>query len=335
VSTAVPGYYRRFDLPWTVPAEERERFRRIVGACLGIVLLLSVVMPFLPSPPSGFDVPPPVPPRIAKFVMERAIPLPPPPPPVQPRETEPEPVPVPETDTPARAPERTQERPVPAPELDRTQAARKKASNAGLLPFVDQLADLRDRFEVTPDKLDAPARATGAAEGAPRAERSLVTSKAGATSGGINTAEVSKGFGYGAGSLEGHGTTQMQVPFGGSGAGSAVRSEGPAEGVSRAGSGRKPSRTQEEIELVFDRNKAAIYALYNRALRDNPALMGKVVVELTIAPSGVVTDCRIVSSELGDAELERKLAARIRMFRFEDKDVEAITTTKPIEFFPA
>jgi len=40
-------------------------------------------------------------------------------------------------------------------------------------------------------------------------------------------------------------------------------------------------------------------------------------------------------STLKDAELERKLIARIRMFRFEDGDVEAMTTTKPIEFFPA
>jgi TonB family protein len=60
-----------------------------------------------------------------------------------------------------------------------------------------------------------------------------------------------------------------------------------------------------------------------------------VVVQLTIAPSGEVTDCRIVSTELGDVELERKLVARIRMFRFDARDVEAMTTTKPIEFFPA
>ena len=326
------SYYRRFELPWSIPAEDRERFRRIVGICLGVVLVLSLVVPLLPAPERDLNVPPPVPPRLAKLVLERAIPLPPPPPPVlekaEPESvTEPEPV--------RQQPQRVEERPQPGPDIDRTQAARKKAAQAGLLPFVDQLADLRDQFEVTPDKLKPVANAEGTVDGPPRAERSLVTSKAGTTSGGINTAAVSKGFGYGAGNLDGHGTTRMQVPFGGSGGGSAIRGDGTGDGVSRSGSGKKASRSQEEIELVFDRNKAAIYALYNRALRDNPALMGKVVVQLTIAPSGEVTECRIVSSDLGEPDLERKLVARIRMFRFEDKDVEAITTTKPIEFFPA
>jgi len=105
--------------------------------------------------------------------------------------------------------------------------------------------------------------------------------------------------------------------------------------ASRSGAGGKASRSREEIEIVFDRNKSAIYSLYSRALREQPELQGKVVVQLTIAPSGEITDCRIVSTELNDAELERKLVARIRMFRFEAKDVEAMTTTKPIEFFPA
>jgi len=75
--------------------------------------------------------------------------------------------------------------------------------------------------------------------------------------------------------------------------------------------------------------------LYSRALRDNPALQGKVVLEVTIAPSGEITQCRMVSSELGDPELERKLVARVKMFRFESRDVATMTTTKPIEFFPA
>ena len=93
--------------------------------------------------------------------------------------------------------------------------------------------------------------------------------------------------------------------------------------------------TRSTIELVFDRNKGAIFALYNRALRNDPTLEGKLVLRLTIAPSGQVTLCEVVSSELGDPDLEAKLVARIKLFRFDAKDVEAITTTKPIDFFPA
>jgi len=329
VTAATAHFSRSFDLPWTTSAAEHRRFRRIWLSCLAVVVVLGLVVPWLPVAERAFDAPPPVPPRFAKLVLERATPPPPPPPVAElPRE---------EIQPQVRPRERPElrEDPRPAPEMDRTQVARAKAAQAGLLPFVDELADLRDKFEVTPDHLKPTATASATTEGTPRAERALVTSRAGAASGGINTAAVSRGTGYGEGSLEGHGTTQLQVPFGGSGGGSAGRSDGVADGVSRSGSSKRASRSQEEIELVFDRNKAAIYALYNRALRDDPALRGKVVMQLTIAPSGEVTDIRIVSSELGDAELERKLVARVKMFRFEDKDVEAITTTKPIEFFPA
>lgn len=311
--------HRNFELPWTVDVEERERFRRMWRTALGVVLLISIAMPWLPVPERAFDVPPPIPPRIAQLVLDRAIPPPPPPAREERVETQP-----------PRPERRPAEQPVS--ELKRTQDARKKASQAGLLPFVDQLADLRDQFDVKKDDLKPLASAKGDGS-TPRAERSLITARTGTLTGGINTSGVSRGFGSGTGTLEGHGTTRMQVPLGGSGSGNALG--GAGDDVSRAGGGKKASRSQAEIELVFDRNKSAIYALYNRALRDNPALLGKVVFELTIAPWGEVTNCHIVSSELEDSELERKLIARIRMFRFEDKDVEAMTTTKPIEFFPA
>src|SRR5690606_11958645 len=116
---------------------------------------------------------------------------------------------------------------------------------------------------------------------------------------------------------------------------SAVLAAQADDGVRRASGSTKAARSREEIELIFDRNKGAIYALYSRALRDKPDLKGKLVLELTIAPSGEVTGCSVVSSELNDADLERKLVARVKLFRFEAKDVETITTTKPIDFFPA
>jgi TonB family protein len=114
-----------------------------------------------------------------------------------------------------------------------------------------------------------------------------------------------------------------------------VASIGADNKASRTGSSGKAARSQEEIELEFDRNKGAIYALYSRALRERPELQGKMVLEFTIAPSGEVTACRVVSSELGDPELERKIVARVKLIRFAAKDVEPMTTTKPIEFFPA
>jgi TonB family protein len=160
---------------------------------------------------------------------------------------------------------------------------------------------------------------------AARNERSMITSKVGTASGGINTASMSRNTG-GTG-LGGRSTTRISSPVAGLGAN--------AGGARRTGTSGRASRSREEIELVFDKNKGAIFALYNRALRADPSLEGKLVLRLTIAPSGEVTFCEIVSSELEDSELERKLVQRVRLFRFEAKDVEAITTTKPIVFFPA
>jgi TonB family protein len=153
----------------------------------------------------------------------------------------------------------------------------------------------------------------------------LITSSVGAGSRGINTAALSRNTG-GSG-LAGRTTTQVESP---------VEGLGPAGGAAtRSGESNKGSRSREEIERVFDRNKGAIYALYNRALRENPALEGKLVLRLTISPAGTVTFCEVVSSELGDPDLEQKLVQRVLLFQFDAKDVEAITTTKPIDFFPA
>jgi hypothetical protein len=152
----------------------------------------------------------------------------------------------------------------------------------------------------------------------------MITSKAGRSSGGINTAGMSRNTG-GSG-LAGHDTTTVSSTVAGLGAGPALR---------RPGASDLPARSREEIEMVFDKNKGAIYALYNRALRRDPTLQGKLVLKLTIEPSGAVSFCEIVSSELTDDELLRKLIKRVKLFRFDAKDVATITTTKPIDFFPA
>lgn len=315
-------YYREFELPWTTGASQDAKFRRLLAMVLGAALFLGVVWPWLPAPAvDPYDVEE-ISPRIARMLLDQK----PPPPPPQVREPEPEPVPVQPDPVVEAEPRRVAEKP-PEPEpvrapVDTQQLARERAE-AALLPFTQDLAALADSDVI--DKLADDRHLTASVGVAARSERSMITSGVGSTSGGINTASMSRNTG-GSG-LGARATTQVASPV-------ATVGES-AGGTRRSGESSKPSRSREEIELVFDRNKGAIFALYNRALREDPTLAGKLVLRLTIAPSGEVTFCEVVSSELNNEDMERKLVQRVKLFRFEAKSVEAVTTTKPIDFFPA
>jgi protein TonB len=317
---AAIALYREFALPWTPSADDERRLRRVLGAVFTLFVVCGVIIPFMPDAPR---VPPPqwAPTRVAEFLLPRPQPKPEPVPPIveQPKPAE-QPRPEPVKAAPKPVP-----KPLPRPQVEAPPRPdpRVKAASTGLLAMSKQLTELR-QIEVD-TRTDA--QTIGASTDAKtRVDRALLTAKAGEGSGGINVAAASSGFGRGSTGLKENTTAQVTEVASTTAAPSAVE---------RTGQSRKASRTREEVELVFDRNKSAIYSLYSRALRDNPALQGKVVLEVTIAASGEVTDCRIVSSELKDPELERKLVARVRMFRFEARDVAVMTTTKPIEFFPA
>jgi periplasmic protein TonB len=313
--------YRIYELPWSTASEQEKSFRKTAQTALVAVVLLALLISMLPVPARDPAAVEEVPRRIARLVLEREAP--PPPPPVVREEPKPEPEPVVEQREVPEEPPPPKPEPKPEPEVDKTQVARERASVAGLLPFAQQLASLRD--ESTAQRLDR-AQVAGAVEGTtPLAERSLITSRVGTSSGGINTAALSRNTG--GGGLGDRAVTQVENP---------VESFEIAGGAAqRSGESDKASRSREEIERVFDQNKGAIFTLYNRALRQNPALEGKLVLRLTIAPDGRVTFCEVVSSELNDPDLEQKLVQRVLLFQFEPRDVESITTTKPIDFFPA
>jgi periplasmic protein TonB len=299
-------YYRTFELPWEVDPEEIERLRKLLTIGLVMLAVFGLLIPFLRVPKLTAEEA--VPQRLARVMIEQKPQPPPPPPPapkVEPKKIEPE-------------------KKVDIKPIDKTEQARKKAEKR-LAQVKDELADLR---QLTEDQPIGPTKNLIGAVGADtHAERSLITSKVGVGSAGITSANSSRGFGTGAGSLTGVTTTAVSSAIAASGAN--------ARGPSRSGSSGKAGRSREEIELVFDRNKGAIYSLYSRALREQPELQGKMVLEFTVAPSGEVTMCRVVSSELNNPDLEKKIVARVRLFRFEARDVETITTTKPIDFFPA
>src|SRR5262245_57133396 len=293
-------FYRLYDLPWSPTEEVERRFRKVVRNAFIIFAIFAILIPLLPVPDRDVAKPPEIPDRIVKLVLEKKAPPPPPPPKIEEKKPE---------------PEKKVEAPKPQPPKP---DARERAQNAGLLKLQDQLADLRDNSVL--DKAAMTKNLSGKVGETTSSERSLITSKVGTSSGGINTASLSRGYGGGAGSLTGHATTQVSS--------ATLAAQGSNKVGHGAGSG-KASRSEEEIAMVFDRNKGAIYALYTRALRDKPDLQGKLVLELTIGADGTVMKCEVVSSELNDPELERKLVARIKLFQFEAKDVGTITVTKP------
>jgi protein TonB len=219
----------------------------------------------------------------------------------------------------------------------------------GLLAMRNELAELHSApaaVQMNKDIKPGPGVGSGVGPGVGAGQgpgvptRSLITSNATGGSGGINTAAYSRDTG--GGGLAGRSTTLVEGVAGGAGGGgpgaSAQGGRGTGAGrggtLQRGGSG-KASRSIEEIKLVFERNKGAIYAIYNRALREEPSLQGKVVLELKISPAGQVVELRIVSSELKASDLERKLLARIKQFDFGAKDVDMMTVTWPVDFLPS
>jgi protein TonB len=298
------AYHRLYSLAWDGDPESSRRFRRILRPLLVALVILGIALPLLPVPrPSPLESR--VPQRLAQIMLQ----------------SEPKPRPAPLVKVvPVRRAVVPARRTAPAPVRERIAHERAQRS---IDEVRDQLAALRQQMNVAPLETRNLSGAVGAAS---HAERSLLTARAGASSGGITSAHFSRGFGTGAGSLRGHEATAVT---------SSILSGGVDARHPSAGTGGSAGRSAEEIAMVFDRNKGAIYALYDRALRQNPMLQGKLVLQFTISPGGVVTRCRVVSSDLHDPALEREIVARVLLFHFAPEKVDPTTATKPIDFFPA
>jgi protein TonB len=366
MSTAMMVSFRAPSLPWTISDEDEARFQRILRTVLILCALLSLIVLFVPVVMPDRGKTQELPAHLTTMILEN-IKEPPTPKPIPETISKTEQQ-KPEASTPA-APAKVAKNkeavvpearvPVPNKAPGEIDAARRKAAGAGLLAMSKDLAELHGAplaVQLAPVKPGAGVGSgvgvgVGTGNEAGISARALITSNGtNATngSGGINTAGYSKNTG--GGGLTGRSTTLVEGVTGGGGGGGAGgggargRGDGAGSGVGgtggpggnlhRSNSG-KASRSIEEIKLVFERNKGAIYAIYNRALREEPGLQGKVVLELKIAPAGNVIDCKIISSELKTPELEAKLLARIRQFDFGAKDVDQMIVTWPVDFLPS
>lgn len=329
---------------WELAEEADRQFRRVLLACALPMLAFILILPFLNltglTPGGGSfageryvelisereDVP------VAEKTEEAAPAEEDQEDPIEP-EAEPDPEPVEEVVAPqaTRAPQ-----PVPTvdpaiaqqqAEARANEAARQRAQEAA--SAFDQLSPLRDNTLTGIDPSQPLTSSTvvgsrggsgsgsGTAANPDRVAESAQTRSSGIqTPGAGQTRRTDAGTGLGS-----RNTTQLESPVG-----FGEDRTRPGEGGDAIASGR----TLQEIQLVFDRNKGAITAIVNRALRTNPDLRGKIVINFTINSDGSISNLELVSSELGDADVDRQLLTRIQLMNFGAKSVPAF----PVRNYP-
>lgn len=341
-----PIPFRRMVMPWSMNDESEKRFRRSVLVAMLLSLCFSYLIPLVNVPvPDETEMVVEIPKRLAMLVKKE---------PPRPEPVVEKPVEAKKPEEPEKAvkpPEKTKKKTTKkvakkAPgkpkkaKVGGSKTARKKAESTGVLAFKAAFTDLIKDAPVGNVGLEAPLskKAPKGVGGEARAKRSLVAMQAknGASS-GIANARVSRNLGTGGGSGSGGG--------GGGNAGqltgvSFARVESTvADATEEArplSDGVGPARTDEEIQIIFDRYKAALYRIYNKELRKNPTLRGKMLLRLTIEPGGELSTCALESTDLASDDLVAKILTRVRRFNFGAKpDVPTVTILYPIDFLPA
>nr|WP_279342336.1 AgmX/PglI C-terminal domain-containing protein [Geotalea sp. SG265] len=315
-------------MPWSHDSEGERRFRRSVLIALLLSFFLTGIIKIVKLPAPQRPVVAQVPERLAKLVRKEPI--------------KPEPVKKPkEEKKDERKEEKKPEEKVketPKDEIKATPAervaARTKAESSGVMAFKNTFKDLMDETPVA--KLGVEARLSNSpqAAGAAQASRSLVAMQSGSgpSSGGISNAAISRNIGVGNGGGGGKGIGRQ---------GGFARVQSSIAGLPgkeakslTPGAGR--SRSDEEIQILFDRYKAALYRLYNAELRKDPTLRGKMVLRITIEPNGAVSACAVESSNMNAPDFSAQIVERVKKFNFGAKDgVPRTTILYPIDFLPA
>jgi uncharacterized membrane protein len=161
----------------------------------------------------------------------------------------------------------------------------------------------------------------------------------------------------GVGVASGDNAGALRGPAGGKGSGEAadisqlrmeggdavVRTEGPGQEKQIRGEVKRkePSAidgtgvlSPQEVAKVVNRRLGAIKGCYERALRRNPNLEGKVTIQFTVAGGGKVTSARATLNEL-TPEVGECIVSAFMRFRFPEPEGGSTTFEYPFLFTPA
>ena len=312
-------------LPWSSSLDDDRRYNKILAVCVAIMLAVSLVVTLVKVPEISRDEKGKLPPQLARVMLEKKE-LPPPKPVEPPKPEEKKPEPKPEEKKPEPKPVEKPKEPVKAPpKKEAVEKAREQAQNAGVMQFKDDLAEMREMLQTSAVETAATTVTNSTGEAA-QVDRSMINSGAKVASGGINNAALSRDTGGTA--LSGRETTKVKSGLADASKKAAQATAGNSDGAGGVG------RSEEEIRRVMAQHKGAIDIIYQRAVRQNAALQGKMVVKIVIDPNGRIVEASLVSSELGDKDLENKILNRIKLISFPASNVIRTTINQTFDFLP-
>ena len=287
--------------------DEEKFFQRVLYGSSVLYILLAIIVMVYPLPEKKRDEIAALPPRIAKLILE--APKEEPKPETKPAEEKKEETP---EEKAKKAVEKNRET---VKKTGLLKALGRDAARGGSL---NEILQDREMGEILAD-VSVLTRAAETAAPTPASSAAVVT----ASGGGVGSASsIAREMGTG---------SEIRLAEKKSAAVAAPPRKGqPAQQAGKAG-----ERSRESIAAIAASYRGGIDFIYKKTLRENPLLRGTVTVEFTIAPSGEVTQCKVVSSTVNDPAFETLVVKRILQWKFPPiPGGEKITVTYPLEFSP-
>jgi protein TonB len=95
----------------------------------------------------------------------------------------------------------------------------------------------------------------------------------------------------------------------------------------------KEVRTYEDIQAVLDQHKPEMQEIYRGFLAVRSDLGGRTTFEITIQPSGQVSDCKVQHSDVAEPKFGEALCAKILSLDFGRKNMDTVTITHWLDFY--
>lgn len=303
-------------LPWELDEQREASFKRTLKRLIIPLLLLFVVVPWLPTFDSGLALERESAKRTQVLLDPIEAPEPEPVAPEPPPPSEPEPEPVEPVAAPTPQPAAA---PTPQPEPDTRDTV---ASSQGMDELSNQLSAVRSSVNVA--SMQRRNLSDNQGGDVARTERARLGREMSARSNGTVVDE-----------------TVMQSDITALSAHQAAEVEGldmdslPASHPRSHESGQSGQRDMESIRRTLEQAKGNVYALYQRALQDDPNLTGEFTFKLVIEPNGSISQLTLLVSELGMNDLEQQILSRIGQVDFGAMPVPPTVVEYRFVFLPS